>query len=96
MRSDKLSPKSAPYHQNVIDYGVVNILALKNESWLAPNENPMSKEQFVKNAGLETIRIFREDGFEFGFVEEEDIFNGGYFLINGTTKNGADSYDIGF
>ena len=93
---NKLISNQEKYHQNVIDYGVNNILALKNESWLAPNERPMTKETFIRNASLESIRIYREDGFEFGFNEERDIFNGGYFIINGTTEKGADSYDIGF
>ena len=56
----------------------------------------MSKSEFTKRATMESIRIYRNDGFEFGFVEEEDIFNGGYFIINGTTEKGCDSYDIGF
>ena len=56
----------------------------------------MTEEEFVKRSLHETIRIYRQDGFEFSFSEEEEIFSGGYFMINGTTKNGADSYDIGF
>lgn len=93
---NKLISNQEKYHQNVIDYGVNYILVLKNESWLAPNERPMTKATFLRNASLESIRIYREDGFEFGFNEERDIFNGGYFIINGTTEKGADSYDIGF
>lgn len=93
---NKLISNQEKYHQNVIEYGVNNILTLKNESWLAPNEEPMTKATFIRNASLESIRIYREDGFEFGFNEERDIFNGGYFIINGTTEKGADSYDIGF
>ena len=77
-------------------YATKHILAVKNESWLEPDESPMTEEEFVKRSLLETIRIYRQDGFEFSFSEEEEIFSGGSFMINGTTKNGADSYDIGF
>jgi hypothetical protein len=93
---NKLLNNQEKYNQIVIDYGVANILALKNESWLGPNERPMTKTTFIRNASLESIRIYKEDGFEFGFDEERDIFNGGYFIINGTTEKGADSYDVGF
>jgi len=93
---NKLLNNQEKFHQIVIDYGVANILALKNESWLGPNERPMTRATFIRNASLESIRIYREDGFEFGFDEERDIFNGGYFIINGTTEKGADSYDVGF
>jgi len=56
----------------------------------------MTREVFINRAKLESIRIYRNDGFEFGFTEEKDIFNGGYFTINGTTRDGSHSYDIGF
>ena len=84
------------YLDDVLTYATKHILAVKNESWLEPDESPMTEEEFVKRSLLETIRIYRQDGFEFSFSEEEEIFSGGYFMINGTTKNGADSYDIGF
>ena len=84
------------YSQTVWEYAIEKILGLKNESWLNPEEKPMTKEEFMEKVELESIRIYREDGFEFGFNEREDIFNGGYFLISGTTKKGGNGYDIGF
>lgn len=93
---NELFDNQKKYNQIVIDFGINHILALKNESWLSPEEKPMTKAQFIENSSLESIRIYRDGGFEFGFDETKNIFNGGYFVINGTTEKGAISYDIGF
>ncbi|MDF1698101.1 MAG: DUF2262 domain-containing protein [Saprospiraceae bacterium] len=84
------------FHKKVMDFGINTILKLKNDFYLEQEEQPMNEETFRNNSKLESIRIFRKGGFEFGFNKVLDIFNGGYYLINGTIENGPEDYDIGF
>ncbi len=81
-------------NKSMIKYAIDNILKARNESWIESDEEIMDKQTFVKFSKLERISIELDGNFSFEFAEEENIFNGGWYIIDASIKEGPQSHNI--
>lgn len=83
----------AAWAQRVNDYAVDQLLALKNESWLDDDEEPLTPAAFVRRMTLETIAIDEEGAFTF-WHDDGDLFWGHAIQISGDLADGLNLADI--
>jgi hypothetical protein len=77
----------------VRECAVISLLELKNENWLADDEEEVTAEQFFERITPEQIVVYHTGRFEF-WCNDDDMFGGHAIEVIGNLFDGAQSADI--
>jgi hypothetical protein len=79
--------------KKIQDYAVNELLELKNETWLAKNEEEITADQFKSRMTLDSITVSPDGDFEF-LHNDGDLFYGHAISISGNLEEGPNDADI--
>jgi hypothetical protein len=82
------------WDQALRECAVTSLLELKNENWLADDEEEVTAEEFFERITPETIVLYHTGRPEFSF-NDDDMFGGHGIEVIGNLFDGAQSAYIG-
>lgn len=74
-------------------FAVAELLSLKNESWLEPDDEPLTREQFLERMSLESITVDPEENIDF-WHHDGDLFWGHSIVVYANLTDGPVDTDI--
>jgi hypothetical protein len=77
----------------VRECAVMSLLELKNENWLADDEEEVTAEEFFERITPEQIVVYHTGRFEF-WCNDDDMFGGHTIEVIGNLFDGAQSADL--
>jgi hypothetical protein len=83
----------AKWDQAVRACAVTSLLDLKNENWLADDEEEVTAEEFFDRITPQGIVVYHTGRFEFSY-HDDDMFGGHTIEVIGNLSDGAHSADI--
>jgi hypothetical protein len=83
----------AKWDQAVRECAVTSLLDLKNENWLADDEEEVTAEEFFDRITPQEIVVYHTGRFEFS-CDDDDMFGGHAIEVIGNLSDGAQSADI--
>jgi hypothetical protein len=83
----------AKWDQAVRECAVTSLLELKNENWLADDEEEVAAEEFFERITPREIVTLHTGRFEF-WCHDDDMFGGHAIEVIGNLSDGAQSADI--
>jgi len=83
----------AKWDQAVRECAVTSLLDLKNENWLADDEEEVTAEEFSDRITPREIVVYHTGRFEFS-CNDDDMFGGHTIEVIGNLSDGAQSADI--
>jgi hypothetical protein len=81
------------WDQAVRECAVTGLLELKNEDWLADDEEEVTAEEFFDRITPQEIVVYHTGRFEFS-CNDDDMFGGHAIVVIGNLSDGAQSADI--
>lgn len=81
------------WDQAVRACAVASLLELKNENWLADDEEGVTAEEFFDRITPQEIVLYHTGRFEFS-CNDDDMFGGHTIEVIGNLSDGAHSADI--
>ena len=89
----RLWPDQAEWKRKVDEFAVMDLLSLKNETWLDEDEKPVTVTEFKERMRLTAIQFTRDGKFEF-WHEDGDLFWGHAIVVAGNLHDGPTKADI--
>jgi hypothetical protein len=83
----------AKWDQAVRECAVTSLLELKNENWLADDEEEVTAEEFFDRITPQEIVLYHTGRFEFS-CDDDDMFGGHAIEVIGNLSDGAHSADF--
>ncbi|WP_075340405.1 DUF2262 domain-containing protein [Tenacibaculum agarivorans] len=78
----KLFKDQEKWHKKLVNQITLDLLSLKNESWLEDDEKELQESEFKSRISIDSITIHPDDEFEFWF-KDGDLFWGHSINIGG-------------
>jgi hypothetical protein len=75
------------WHGLIVAAMLRDLLPLKNETWLEPDEETVTGERFLASVALESISVYPDGGLEF-FFDDGDLFFGHSIIASGDVESG--------
>ena len=91
--ANKIVKAKNEWDKKIKEFAAVELMELKNDSWLDEDEAEITADQFVEKIKIETIDISLDNEFEF-YLDDGDIFWGHTIIVSGNLEEGPQEAQI--